>query len=270
MIINKYKVLFFLLFTYLLTFTGGTIFFSPQLNETLPGNILIVLKIVFIPSVIAPFFIALLMKYIENKWDGVKELLKLFVNRNTKLFWYILAILLPMLVHLGASLIDSLRGEFFQQPFGYADQNTLFIALQTFFLAGIAEEMGWRGYLQPVLQQKFGSAVISIIIGIVVAVWHLPLFFQENNIHSSTSFMQFILLMVAVAFVYTWLMNNTRSVLILALFHTSHDIASVNFSQADHLSAFALYALIAIIITAYHGPRFFLKKQNQIKVLLMK
>jgi len=255
--INRYKIFFYVLFTFLLTFISGTIFFSQQLNEALPKGLLIVLKVIFIPGIIAPFFIAMLMKYFENRWEGVKDLLRLFINKKTSFYWYILAFALPLVVHLGASLIDTLRGQPFGQPFAYADQSLIFTALQIFFLAGIAEELGWRGYLQPLLQKRMGSAPLSIIIGLIVAIWHLPLFLQGNDIHSGNSFMQFILLMIAVAFIYTWLMDNTQSVLILALFHTSHDIASINFSQADYLSCTIIYAFIAIIIVSVCGLKRF-------------
>ncbi len=264
MIFIKYRTIFYILFTYLLTLIGGTLFFSQQISETLPNWLLIVLRIIFIPAIIAPFFIAMLMRYVENRWEGVKDLFGLFVNKNARLYWYVLVMVIPLLVHLTASLIDTLRGEPFQVPFGNADHNTIYIGIQTFLLAGIGEEMGWRGYLQPVLQQKYGFALISILIGIVVAVWHLPLFFQEIDIHSNFSFPQFLLLMLAVAFVYTWLMDNTRSILILALFHTSHDVASMNFSQVDHLSAALVYGLIAIVIIIMYGPEAFKRKPYQI------
>lgn len=264
MIIKKYRILFFILFTYLLTFIGGSVFFSQQLDNILQEGLHIILKIIFIPAVFAPFFIAMLMRYIENKWQGIKDLLRLFVNKNTKFHWYILALLIPILVHLTASLLDTLRGEPFGQPFANADQNLIFTAIQVFFLAGLAEEMGWRGYLQPVLQKKFSSAVLSLIIGIVVAFWHLPLFFRGNDIHYSHSFLQFLILMIVIAYIYTWLMDNTQSILILALFHTSHDISSTGFSQADYLSATVLYGIVAITIISICGlDKFIIKKPEK-------
>jgi membrane protease YdiL (CAAX protease family) len=64
--------------------------------------------------------------------------------------------------------------------------------LQTFVLSGIGEEMGWRGYLQKILQKKYNSILTSIFIGAIVATWHLPLFFQEGDIHAQNSFIYFL------------------------------------------------------------------------------
>jgi membrane protease YdiL (CAAX protease family) len=40
----------------------------------------------------------------------------------------------------------------------------------------LAEEFGWRGHLQPVLRRRFGPAATSALVGVVWAVWHVPLF----------------------------------------------------------------------------------------------
>lgn len=43
------------------------------------------------------------------------------------------------------------------------------------FLAFFGEEYGWRYFLQPILQKKFGMTKGLIILGFVWGVWHLPL-----------------------------------------------------------------------------------------------
>lgn len=50
--------------------------------------------------------------------------------------------------------------------------------LPNFFLAFISffgEEYGWRYYLQPVLQKKFGNRLGVILLGSLWGIWHLPL-----------------------------------------------------------------------------------------------
>jgi uncharacterized protein len=45
------------------------------------------------------------------------------------------------------------------------------------FLGGpLTEEPGWRGFALPRLQAKFGPAIGSLLLGILWAGWHLPLF----------------------------------------------------------------------------------------------
>jgi membrane protease YdiL (CAAX protease family) len=49
-------------------------------------------------------------------------------------------------------------------------------------LAGpLAEEFGWRGYLQPRVRREHGILAAAAIIGLVWSVWHLPLFFLHGT-----------------------------------------------------------------------------------------
>ena len=46
--------------------------------------------------------------------------------------------------------------------------------------AGLAEELGWRGFLLPRLQARYNALVSSIIVGIVWGLWHWPMFLVEG------------------------------------------------------------------------------------------
>ena len=46
------------------------------------------------------------------------------------------------------------------------------------FLAFFGEEYGWRYYLQPVMQNKFGKRLGVILLGLVWAVWHINIDFM--------------------------------------------------------------------------------------------
>lgn len=253
----KYQIIYFIIITYILTFIGGQLYFNQDITKYLPKGLMFILKILFIPAIIAPFSVALLFSFLENGLSGIKNLFKRFSNKKTSFYWYLLALVIPMLVYLASSLIDLLRGNPFLRPFGNASSETLFFAIQIFLLAGIGEEMGWRGYLLPKLQQKINSFYSSIIVGLVTACWHIPLFFQQGTIHSENSFFLFLLLSISVSFLYTFFMDNTGSVLIVALFHTSHDIASINFSQRGYLSSFFVYTILTIIILIIFGVKKF-------------
>ena len=44
-------------------------------------------------------------------------------------------------------------------------------------IGGLGEETGWRGYLQPALQQRFSVLPAAGLIAVAWAAWHVPQFF---------------------------------------------------------------------------------------------
>ncbi len=73
------------------------------------------------------------------------------------------------------------------------------------FLGGGQEEFGWRGYALPILENKFGIWFANIILGIVWAFWHIPLWFITGTSQTHMNFGGFILLMVGYSFIFSWI-----------------------------------------------------------------
>jgi len=70
----------------------------------------------------------------------------------------------------------------------------------------LSEEIGWRGFLHDRLKGTTSLLLVSIIIGIVWALWHLPLFFilgttqYENAMPFIPFFINIIVLSVWMGF----------------------------------------------------------------------
>ena len=47
--------------------------------------------------------------------------------------------------------------------------------LYNLFSFGYGEEVGWRGFALPFLQQRFTATISSLLLTIFWAIWHLPL-----------------------------------------------------------------------------------------------
>ena len=96
-------------------------------------------------------------------------------------------------------------------------------------IAGLGEEPGWRGFALPRLEARHTTVLATALLGGVWAAWHLPLALVDPRFaHGFTSAPPQILLALLTmltiffyAFFYTWVYNNSRSVLLCMLLHGS-------------------------------------------------
>lgn len=72
-------------------------------------------------------------------------------------------------------------------------------ALAYTFIAGpLAEEFGWRGYVQPRLRQYYGRIAVTAVLGAAWGLWHVPLYFlngtgqHEDGLASLQGFLFFL------------------------------------------------------------------------------
>ena len=72
-------------------------------------------------------------------------------------------------------------------------------------LGGGQEEFGWRAYALPLLESKYGIWFGNIILGVIHAVWHLPLWLITGTSQTFMNFGGFILLIVGYSFILSWI-----------------------------------------------------------------
>ena len=75
------------------------------------------------------------------------------------------------------------------------------------FLGGGQEEIGWRGYIMPYLEKKFGLVIGGFILGIVWAIWHLPLWFVPGSPQIYLNFFAFILGAIGYSYFFSWVIK---------------------------------------------------------------
>ena len=62
---------------------------------------------------------------------------------------------------------------------------SLFINYPLTIIAFLGEEYGWRYFLMPIMQKKFGMKLGVILLGIVWGLWHIPvdtMFYTEDSV----------------------------------------------------------------------------------------
>jgi len=94
------------------------------------------------------------------------------------------------------------------------------ILMSTWVQAG--EEVGWRGYALPRLATHFGLGGASILLGVVWALWHLPLFYLQGSGSDGQSFPLYVMHVIALSAAMSWLYWKAQgSLLLVMLMHAS-------------------------------------------------
>lgn len=175
---------------------------------------------VFLIGVFAPALMALAITLAKAGRAGVGDLLRPITIWSISPWWYIAAVLyLPVIKVLAACVHRVVTGAW--PPFG--DVNipliALGIAVGTWVQAG--EEVGWRGYLLPRLQDAAGLRLASILVGVIWAGWHLPLFFIAGTDSTGQSFPLYLLYVTAISVAMAWALARTGSLLLVMFMHAS-------------------------------------------------
>lgn len=165
-----------------------------------------------------------IMAYRQHGRDGLRDLWKRFTQFNVGIKWYLIMVLIPFLVQTGTALIYKLQGgtfvrsELLEQP-----ASLILFAIAIFIGGPISEEFGWRGFAQDRVQARWGQLKGSIILGVVWALWHLPLFFvpgsgQQQTGNPAIMVPMFSLNVVAMTALITLVYNKTNRSLWGAIF----------------------------------------------------
>lgn len=65
-------------------------------------------------------------------------------------------------------------GELLRQPYTWIQLAVMPVNFFFLYFAFLGEEYGWRYYLQPLMQRRFGVRGGVLLLGVVWGIWHLP------------------------------------------------------------------------------------------------
>jgi len=199
---------------------------------------------------------AFMMTVITEGKPGVRALWRRFWNRNLSIKWLLVILLILPALRLIANFVSRRMNN---QVYPFLDlPNPPWMIILTFITAfifnGMTEEFGWRGYALPRFQARWNALTSSLILGIIVTSWHIPLFFIPGHPHYQGNFWNWALWSILVNILMTWIFNNTNgSVLAAVLFHAMMNTGIIGMGSVWYYQGVLLLAVILIVII--FGPR---------------
>jgi membrane protease YdiL (CAAX protease family) len=170
--------------------------------------------------------------------------------------WYFAAVALPVLPALAAlGTHRALGGQ--HDIHGFVPlAATLPLLLSQVVTHLLTEEAGWRGVALPHLRALLTSLPAGIVLGLLWAGWHIPMFFLAGT-RQTYPFLGFLVMVVSISVIMTWIWDHTRgSVLIAALFHAAMNTgwAVLNVLWGDR-QVFWLCVAFTVVLAAVVAAR---------------
>jgi len=204
--------------------------------------------------VFVPMISALILTFRENGSDDAKKLVKRSFDfkRITRKVWYAPILLTMPIVYLAVLWILGLIGEALGEsvfPLGAAP-----ILLIFFFVLALGEEIGWIGYAYDPMEERWNAFRASLILGIIWASWHLPIYIFVGGQTLLWTAAQF-LYVIGLRILLSWIYNNTgKSLFAAILFHAVSNVPAtalpVYSSPFGPVIAAILVIIIAVIIAS--------------------
>lgn len=198
----------------------------------------------FVSPQYAPTIGLIAIGLLSKKWDAWKKInWGLSVGYKDTL-WLFAALLLPLSVILGSSLVMSSLGERFVPWHDTAGGCVLTVV--TTILGCIFEEIGWRGYLLPKFRERQTAFRSALAVGLLWGIWHCR--FESGVL----GFVLFVSMITCFSVLMTWIYTKTKgNLLCMMVFHLGINAGGIVLLQQRIGALFyGLSTVVGVLIVA--------------------
>jgi membrane protease YdiL (CAAX protease family) len=234
--IRQHRLIAFFILAYAISWIGLPFFALGVLSEPL-----------FLPC--GPLVAALFLTVVMERRPGFRKLLARMTRWRVGWLLWGVALGLPVAMVVATAVLNSLAGAS-SPSFGQSGLAEIGLSFGLYLvnpLGGAAgEEPGFRGYALPLLQTDRSPLVSALVLGVLVAGWHIPLVAtgQLGAISLLSTF--------AITIVYVWLFNRANgSALLTLVAHAMQDAFTfgvLGYGTVDLARAEYLYCLVVVSV----------------------
>jgi hypothetical protein len=165
---------------------------------------------------VAPSLVALVLTARADGRAGLRAMLRRLLAWRVGARWYLFAVCYMVTIKLAAALVHRAATGAWPR-FGEVAWYIVVANIVVTTAGQAGEEIGWRGYALPRLAARLGLAKASLLLGLIWACWHLPLFFIPGLTQTGQSFVVYLLMVPALSVAIAWLYGHTNGSLLLAM-----------------------------------------------------
>lgn len=236
-LIKKHPVVSFVVLTYLINWLGITAMvagYFPPCGEwalSYEGEPVAEFRGRRTLLVWAPNIAAMIVAMVSGGRQAVAKLMGQFLIWKVARRWWLTAFFLPVLIAVASvGLYMMIGGRIDLSNSHYLIPVFFFRFLFSLSTGGIGEEAGWRGFAQPLLQEKIGALGASALIGVLWAMSHAASW--SLRALSWDSIVVLSACLIGMSVVLAWIYNRTGSLLLVALTHMLFNVMEALVSRS--------------------------------------
>jgi uncharacterized protein len=170
---------------------------------------------------LGPMIAAVIACLAESGWSGVCGLFRQLLRWRVGGIWYVVlaVILAARLLPLAVPLLQGHQLDWSGVASQLATLPIIFVFI-ALVGGGLDEEAGWRGFALGRLQALLSPLTANLLLGVIWACWHLPLWLIPGTAQSEASFAVYLVSTVSLSIILGWIYNGTgQSLLLVVLAH---------------------------------------------------
>lgn len=211
----RISIIAFVVLLFVVSWIGTIPMILASYSQSIDGLSYLQVLLLFGPGLVTIYTVSY-----NDGWQGVKDILKGFLQWKVKAKWWLLVLISPGIAIVSAHLIGSWWNGGSAKFYSLDQALPYFLSTFVSYLFLNSEELAWRGYLLPKLQLKFSTLQSSVIVGILWALFHAPLFLMKDGHPAGYNFFLYTLMVFSFSFVMSYFYNHTGGSLLIA--HVLH------------------------------------------------
>ncbi len=217
--------------------------------------------------------ISLLIVYFADREEKIE---RFGLKISKKHISSILCVLLFLVLYMGRIFLSSLLfGELKEalDPFKNIDTwislILLPISFPLSFMLFLGEEYGWRYFLQPALQERLGTRLGIIVLGLIWGIWHLPInIFYYSPTTSLYSILNQLIVCISYSIFFGFVYMKTENIWAIAMIHfINNNLAFIIYGGTGNNLVFSWKSVVYnfIFLSIFYLPFLFTKEYSKRK-----